>query len=412
MKKKAIIGEALDKYTELQNEHPMATMGVSLAGSLVPGFNTAMELPNIAQELRHNRPFSALGRTGAAALGVIPGLHPAMQIAGSIGSSMGGEALQQKADAAKLAADGGNDMDFQQEKKAFAAALAMPAIKALGGAALSGAASTGGAMLAQKGLDKINKPASAAPPPEPKTVSASYKRAGTFDDASPFQLSGAPKPEPGALEQLAGAKQQELPMGDSLGNSRLGLAKDKLTGLGSSIKDELSRFSHGSYDSPGMAMGGEMGSGAAAGVGLGGLGALGGGLIGGKHGAGIGGGAGLGAGIGAGLGSAGGIGLAALLGKPELSRALSMGGGGVGGLAGAVGGGALGHHMTKADHEKASSLLRRHYMNSQSVGLSSLFHQKRASSPMLLSNLMQALQGAGENAYKRVLPASFPQRAR
>ena len=218
MKKRAFdIGGALDKYTDLQAQHPLATMGANLAGSLVsPAIGTGLELPNIAAAIHHHRPWEAMGRTASAGLNWVPGLGPWARMLAPTAAWWGGNYMQQRADAAApqmTHAASYGDRHMQQTKQAFLPALlaaagpaALSAAKALGtGAILSGgmqaagnamggrpitenvgsSALTGGLMggVSQglsAGAGKLMGSAApaAVPPIEPKTAQAISRRIG------------------------------------------------------------------------------------------------------------------------------------------------------------------------------------------------------------------------------------------
>lgn len=203
MQKQAIIGEALDNYVDLQARHPGVTMGVGLAAGLVPGVGTAMQLPNIAHSIRHGRNWDALGQTGQAALGLVPGLNTLSQIILPTAVGMGGNYMQQRADAAKAASY--RDRLMSHTKLAHPAlAAALPLLKTMGVQAALGAGMQGVSNLMNRqpmlegtghaaigggisgamthGANKLmgagaTSGAGATPPPEPKQAFAQRLKA-------------------------------------------------------------------------------------------------------------------------------------------------------------------------------------------------------------------------------------------
>lgn len=212
MLKKAFVGGALDAYSNLQSRHPRVTMGAYLAAGFVPGLSTAMELPNIAQDIRHNRPYSAAGRAGQAALGLVPGLSTVSRMVLPTAIGMGGDLLQRRADeaaqsaAAKAASYGGRHMTRTKQALGPLLAAALPILRgvatSVGSNAIIGGATQairnaqggrdltegmgpavigGGAMGgvnhgisagADRLMGKVPAAAQAAPPPEPKQAFA------------------------------------------------------------------------------------------------------------------------------------------------------------------------------------------------------------------------------------------------
>lgn len=380
MRKQAIIGEALDNYVDLQAKHPAATMGVGLAAGLVPGVGTAMQLPNIAHSIRHGRPWDALGQTGQAALGLVPGLSMLNQIVLPTAAGLGGNYMQQRADAAKAASYGGRLMSQQMTKAALpflaplaAAAVkagpallaagkaALPAAKAIGGAAAQGAAMTGGSAAAQHIADKVTAPS------EPKQAFAQRLKAAQAT-VNPNAQENLMKKSRYELVKSAVAKLAA----DPTETGKIGVTPEELEALkATAAGDKLHEATSGG------ALGGA-GMQALTGGGIGGLAGLGVGAAAGKPG------------MGAAMGGLGGLGgtagyhggnLLSLLLKskgidaPYMTQGLRGAGAGLGAGAGA----GLGYAMTR---DKEGS------------------YQPR----LLLSSLTNAARAGGQ----RMLPGPFP----
>lgn len=386
MKKEALVGEALDAYSNLQAQHPILSTAAMMALHFIhPAIPVALQIPNIAQLFRYKQPYRAVGNIGSMAISHIPSrLGPGSRFIGSLASDIGGNVAQNYADADKTASYRSYHMSRLLTKTANPLALAIPAAKAVGGAIATGAAMTGGSMLAQKAIEKATAPNKSnmegTPMPE-KTGYAKEKAVFSqlskiaankvaFDPNDPSNaadlakhLSGLPADASGAGMYSSGQRDiSELPgVGSGFGGGirgHIAAIPERVESMYGSAKDkanELIGKLYGSHQGPDLhatpSLGGVGGNIAMAGgggalTGLG-LGALLGDPAGGA-------GAGAGAGVGGALGRGGGQLLASILrsrGYDGMANALVHGGT----AAGAGIGGGLGYMATHKKHEKESS---------------------------------------------------------
>lgn len=340
MRKNAIINDVLDKLNEVQTKHPLISTGVllgsNLLGPLGRGLSTAVTAGNIANTLRARQPISAAGQMTSAVMPYTK-VNPMLGMGIGMGAQIGGDILQNKYNAAHAepsfehaASHGG--LRMSRTKMAHPALMAaMPLLKSVGLQAGLGA-----------GMQGISNLMNKQPVTEGMGGAAAMGGASgaMTHGAGKLMGDGAPAVPPEATPKVA-----------FYYNMKAARQRIKYAAL---MADELNRQLNDDLSLQNMASDHAM---------LAGIGAGGGGLVGAGvgaltgntgRGAAIGTGIGGGAGLGSALGMHGAGGLTALFGgSPEAQITAKALGYGLGGLGGAIGGGMLGHHLTK-DKEKRS----------------------------------------------------------
>lgn len=360
MRKNALINAALEELKKVQTEHPLISTGVlmaagSLGGPIGRGLSTAVTAGNIANTLRDKQPISAAGQMAAATLPYTK-LNPLLSMGAGMGAELGGNYLQNEynkkynADHAEprfehAASHGGIRM--LRTKVAHPAAALIPlagglAKHVIAPAAISALTTGAGNLLSNQKFTEGMGPAALI-------GGASGAVSGGLGH---LMRGGAAAPPMETTPKVAfyynmKAAKQRIKYADETLPARIGSSDDELWNKALEAANEGTSIRNlGPYQAAGtlggLAGGGLIGAGAGALSGDAG------------HGAGIGAGVGGGSILGASLGMHGAGGLAALLGGGQdtqlLAKSLGLAGGG---LAGGVGGGMLGHHLTKSEEKRS-----------------------------------------------------------